>query len=79
MTTMLELTTRSQWSALPYQAHTACATCGAHGYCCGLNPESRVCVDCFDVEHAGRAPNYRRRHGRRQTHGFIDAGNRLDT
>ena len=49
------------WRALPYQGHTFCKTCGEPAYCAGLNPDSRVCLGCFEFSHSCRAPNYRRR------------------
>jgi hypothetical protein len=49
------------WRALPYQGRTFCQTCGEPAFCAGLNPDSRVCVGCFEFAHSCRAPNYRRR------------------
>jgi len=59
--TAIERSVVANWKALPYQAHCGCATCGRQTYCCGTNPDSRVCVVCFEFEHGERPPNYRRR------------------
>jgi hypothetical protein len=53
-----------EWQALPYHGFTACATCGEFRNCCGVNTESRVCINCFEFEHDEKAPNYRRRKNR---------------
>ncbi len=68
MSSTLERHVVARWRQAPYQRFGRCATCGCthdeHDralYVCGLNGSSLVCLDCFELEHACKWPNYRRR------------------
>ena len=62
-TASFEQHTRFEWRALPYQGHGLCANpaCRRLTYCCGANPQSRICLVCFEFEFGCRAPNFNRR------------------
>jgi hypothetical protein len=69
--TTLERQMRIAWQGAPYQHFGRCASCGCtHDQderpllVCGVNLDSLVCFECFDTEHDGRHPNYRRRQRR---------------
>jgi len=54
--TAIEQQVRDLWQYGGYHGHTFCAYCGQDAYCCGLNPESRICVTCFEFEFNSRLP-----------------------
>lgn len=49
-----------EWKALPYHGYTGCFGCGQHRHCCGVTPETRVCLICFEFTFNCRAPRRRR-------------------
>lgn len=68
MTTIVAEITRARWMDAPHNRYGRCASCGRTRdeddrplLLAGLNGDSMVCVDCFDQEHGGKHPNYRRR------------------
>ena len=52
-----------QWRALSYHGFGICANpaCRRPAHCCGINPQSRICLGCFEFEYGCRAPNLNRR------------------
>lgn len=66
MSTFLEQQARVLWQQAPFVRHGRCATCGCtHDeegrplMLAGVNGDSMVCVECWDIEHDGKHPNFR--------------------
>jgi hypothetical protein len=57
----LDTAVKVEFGRLPYAGSAPCATCGTVAYCRGVNIDSRVCIECFELVHKLKAPNYRRR------------------
>lgn len=58
----LEGAVRVAFSCGEYAGFCACAHCGHMTYCHGTNPESRICLDCFEFVFGCTFPNFKRRH-----------------
>lgn len=56
-----EAAVTAQWRSLPYHGFGICPGCGRSRYGCGPNPQSRVCLVCFEFEFNCKPPNFRRR------------------
>ena len=61
MTLAARLTISDVWAELGYRAACPCATCRRRAYCRGVNPDSRVCIECLEFVHGCQPPNMRRR------------------
>lgn len=61
--TTLEAPTRNLWISLAYHGYGVCANpdCKHVAHLCGVNPDSRVCLPCFEFVYRQTAPNMRRR------------------
>jgi len=67
VTTIVAEITRARWMDAPYNRHGRCASCGCTRdendrpmLLAGVNSDSMVCLSCFDEEHDGKHPNFRR-------------------
>jgi hypothetical protein len=61
--TAMEAAVHNHWITLPYHGYGICANpnCERPSFCCGVNPVSRICIDCFEHAYKMRPPNMKKR------------------